>query len=170
MKEKYGRFAMVALVALLVLGLSACGGSEEEPAPPPGHPAATGAEKGVIPPTGPSVVEVPDAIKGKWKAVVLTVEDRSLGTNNDYTVNLGDTLDIPDSDLSVKVKEFFPAFMMNGSTITSASNNPENPAAKVEVKEGGAVIFDSWLFAKFPTTHPFPHQRFGIILKEGIPS
>jgi len=171
MKVKFGRIFYPALLAIVVAGMTGCGG--EQNAEPQSVPVQSGALEeahGTIPPVGPAVVDVPEEIKGKWKAVVLTVEDRSMGTNHDYTVDLGKTLEIPDSDLTVEVNEFFPAFLMQGSNITSASNNPENPAAKIEVKEGGTLVFDGWLFANFPTTHPFPHQRFGIILKEGIPS
>jgi hypothetical protein len=155
----------------LVATLFACGG-EPEAEPTPQEAVSGGSENphGTIPPVGETVIELPDAVKGKWSAVVIEIEDRTLGTNVDYTVKLGETLEIPDSDLKVEVLDFFPAFLMQGSNITSASNSPENPAAHIQVYEGGAEVFKGWLFANFPTTHPFPHKRFGIVLKEGVAS
>jgi hypothetical protein len=113
-------------------------------------------------------VEVPEAIKGKWKAVVLVVEDKEKKSFKEHTVNIGEKFKVPGSDLTVVVKEFFPSFVMQGSSITSTSNEPTNPAAQVEVSEGGSLVFSGWLFARYPTTHAFSHPKYAITLKEGV--
>lgn len=160
--------ALVSLSILLMFLFSACGGSDRQEQPKASSPAAQGA--GVqIPPVGTPVVEVPDAVKGKWTGVVLLVQDKEKKTTQEHTVNLGEKYRIPGSDLTVLVKEFFPSFVMQGSTITSISNEPNNPAAQVVVNEGGSRVFNGWLFGRFPTTHAFTHPKYAITLKEGIP-
>jgi Uncharacterized protein conserved in bacteria (DUF2155) len=118
---------------------------------------------------GASFVDVPDTVKGRWSGVVLEISDKKNSSSGEYTVPLGSALKVPGSDLRVEVKEYLPAFVMQGSTITSLSNEPNNPAAFVSVSEGGSEIFAGWLFSRYPTTHAFSHPRFAITLKEGVP-
>ncbi len=118
-------------------------------------------------------VVVPEEVKNKWSAVKLLVEDKKLSKTQEFTVNLGDELKIPDSKITVKVEHFFPDFKMSGQIITSASNKPNNPSAGIVVFEAGKQIFPEsgkvgWIYEKFPTVHPFQHKRFGLILKGGV--
>ena len=160
------KLAALTLSTLALTFIAACGGSE--PAPPPsGNAAQPGAQQ--IAPMGKPVVEVPEIVKGKWKAVVLVVEDKEKHTTKEQTVALGEKYKIPGSDLAIQVKQFFPSFVMQGSSITSTSNEPNNPAAQVSVTEGGSEVFNGWLFARYPTTHAFTHPRFAITLKAGVP-
>ena len=154
------RIMLLALSAATATMLFACGGSEQPP--------AGGAQNQQVKPVGKTVVQVPDVIKGKWKAVVIVVEDKEKKENKEYTVGLGEKFTVPGSTMSVEVKDFFPSFVMEGSTITSTSNTTDNPAARVVVSEGGTEIFSGWLFAKYPTTHAFSHPKFSITLKSGI--
>jgi hypothetical protein len=57
---------------------------------------------------------------------------------------------------------------MMGSNITSGSNDPVNPAVRVEIFEKGKSIFKGWLFAKMPEIHPFENDKYGLLLKEGV--
>lgn len=151
---------------------------------PPGHPGMApgapagagvpGAPANVVMPKGETSVTVPDAVKGKWKAVVLVVQDKASKKSTEYTVNLNGDLKVPNSNLKVAVGDFLPDFRMNGLEITSASNDPNNPAVGIKVFEAGKEIFPApgkkwgWLYSKFPTMHPFEHPKYGIVLKEGI--
>lgn len=119
---------------------------------------------------GGGVTVVPDVVKGKWKAVVLVVEDKGQKQNKEYTVPIGKTLEIPNSKLTMEVLEFLPDLKIENSTFTSVTNDPNNPAVHVVVKEEGKEIFKGWLFSLFPTIHPFQHAQFGVTLKEGVPS
>jgi len=85
-------------------------------------------------------------------------------------VELGKTLQIPNSKLTVEVMEFLPDMKIENSTFTSATNEPNNPAVHVIVKEEGKEIFKGWLFSLFPTIHPFKHDQIGMTLKEGVPA
>ncbi len=198
MKKKV--LAVVCGLSLL-LAAGACKKKQEQPVPqpgmpgpqqqlPPGHPGmapgapgapgapaapgAPGAPGGVMIPKGETSVSVPGAVKGKWKAVVLVVEDKATRKTSEYTVNLNSDFKIPNSDLKISVGEFLPDFRMNGLEITSVSNEPNNPAVGVKVFEGGKQIFPApgkkwgWLYSKFPTMHPFEHAKYAIGLKEGI--
>jgi hypothetical protein len=188
MKKK----VLVVVCALsLLFAVGACKKKQEQVPPPPvagtqqlppGHPGVGpgapgtpgGAPGGFVMPKGETVLSVPEAVKGKWKAVVLAVEDKATKKSSEYTVNLHSDFKIPNTDLKIEVGDFLPEFRMNGLQITSASNEPNNPAVGVKVFEGGKLIFPApgkkwgWLYAKFPTMHPFQHAKYGISLKEGI--
>ncbi len=115
-------------------------------------------------------VRIPDPVKGKWQAVKLRVEEKDGGRPPEiFTVKLGGQLAIPGSKLRVKVGEFLPALQVSGGEITSASNDPTNPAVLVTVSEGGKDTFKGWLFSKFPEMQPFEHPKYRITLVEGVP-
>jgi len=157
------RITLLALSVATASILFACGGSEQ--------PSTQGSDQSQqIKPVGKTVVQTPDSVKGKWKAVVIVVQDKEKKDSKEYTVPLGQKFTVPGSTMSVDVMDFFPSFVMEGSTITSTSNTTDNPAARVVVAEGGSEIFTGWLFAKFPTTHAFSHPKFAITLKEGVPN
>jgi len=168
-KERPAVLRKIFALGLGLLGLAllaGCGGGE--PATQNGGAQPKSGQQDV-PNMGASVVEVPSAVMGRWSGVVLFIEDKKTGSSGEYTVPIGSTMKVPDSDLRIIVREFLPAFAMQGSTITSLSNEPNNPAAFVSVNEGGNEIFAGWLFSRYPTTHAFSHPRFTITLKEGVP-
>ena len=107
-------------------------------------------------------------MKGSWKAVKIEVEYKEKKSKKQFTVPLQSEFQVPDSDLVIKIGEFLPHFTMAADSITSNSNNPENPAAQIEVFQDKKEIFHGWLFAKFPAVHPFQHDKYGVTLVEGI--
>ncbi|MGQ9569744.1 MAG: hypothetical protein ACUVUQ_02670 [Thermodesulfovibrionales bacterium] len=119
-------------------------------------------------------VIVPESVKGKWSAVKLIVTDKLTNSSQEYIVNLNSDFKVSNSNLKVHVGEFLPDFKMQGGTLTSISNVPNNPAVEVRVYDGGKQIFPSpgkqwgWLFAKMPNVHPLRHPKYNINLKEGI--
>jgi hypothetical protein len=144
--------------------------------PEGGQPGAEQAQAGPLPAGAhPQVgagrpIRVPDVVKGKWQAVKLRVEEKAGGKAPQlFTVALGGQLNVPGSKLRLKVGEFLPALQVSGGEITSASNDPVNPAALVTVSEGGRESFKGWLFSKFPDMQPFEHPKYRITLVEGIP-
>ncbi|HEX8949172.1 MAG TPA: DUF2155 domain-containing protein [Dissulfurispiraceae bacterium] len=178
--KKVTRILAVALV--LSLAAVGCKKKEEQPVPqtPMGQMPMTApmqnAAPGTMAPhgnTGPKVektVVVPDTVKGKWSKVKLAIEDKSSKKTNEFVVGLDSEAKVPNSDLKIAVGEFLPDFKMSDTTLTSGSNDPNNPAVRVEIFENGKSIFKGWLFAKFPTMHPFEHAKYGITLKEGVKS
>lgn len=116
----------------------------------------------------PSRVEVSDEILSSWKAIRVEVVDLMSAEATRHIVDIGSEEEIGDSGLKVKALNFLPAFQMNVPIITSRSNALENPAAQIEVYEGGVQVFKGWLFTLYPTTHAFTHPKYSITLVEGI--
>ncbi len=159
----FKKLTVLCVAGVLAVSLSACGKQDKEQATP--APGAAGQTKLALPQKGQqATVTIPPDVKGKWKAIKITVEDKKAKSKKDYTIKLGESMEIPGSKLNVKAVEFVPSFVMQGLNITSASNEPTNPAAKVVVTEGGKEVFSGWLFQKFPTTHAFTHPDYAITL------
>lgn len=110
-------------------------------------------------------VSVPPDVHNKWKSVVIEVDDKQTGEQKDYVVDINKGFIIPNSKISISVLTFLPDFSMSSKEITSLSNEPRNPAAKVVVHEDGNKIYEGWLFQKLPTVHPFEHKAYAIKLK-----
>jgi hypothetical protein len=184
-KEDFMKKQILAVVCSLslLIAAGACKKKEEKPPfpqampgqgqgmPPGGMPGQPGGPQGkpnIVVPKGEKTVVVPDSVKGKWKAVILVVTDKKANKQQEYTVNLNSDLKIPNSNLKVSVGEYLPDFRMEGLTLTSTTNDPNNPAVGVKVSENGKEIFKGWLYSKFPTMHPFEHPNFSIVLKDGV--
>jgi hypothetical protein len=177
---------MLGIVLSLLVMAGGCQKKEEEPAPvvpkgvlpgqqvmpsgqqtpPPGHQA--------LAPRGETTIVVPDSVQGKWKGVVLTVENKETQKTEEFTIDLNSDFNLPNSNLKISVGEFMPYFKMEGLTITSLSNELTNPAVGVKIFENDSQIFPTtedkwgWLYTKFPKIHPFEHPKFSIKLKEGV--
>jgi hypothetical protein len=139
------------------------------PGLPSGHPQ-TGLPSDVPRIEGGGVVVVPESVKGNWGAVRLVVEDRSNGAVIEYAVPLRSRFEVPNSSLVFEVGDFLPDFTIQDSVFTSVTDRPDNPAVQVKVIDNGTEVFDAWLFAMYPSVHPFTHPRYGLTLKEGIPA
>jgi hypothetical protein len=110
-------------------------------------------------------VSVPPDVQAKWKSVVIEVANKQTNEKKDYVVDIEQSFIIPDTKIRMDVLTFLPDFSMSPKGITSLSNEPRNPAAKVVIYEDGNKIFESWLFQKLPTVHPFEHKVYDIKLK-----
>jgi hypothetical protein len=153
---------------VMVMAFGACKKkAEQEQAPVTPH---TQTSPGVMMPKGETQIVVPENVKSKWNAVVLVLEDKAAGKTEDVTLKLGSEYAIPNSNLKVVVGDYLPDFRMDGLTITSASDQPNNPAVHVKVFEGDKEVFKGWLYSKFPTIHPFTHEKYGLQLKEAVES
>ncbi len=164
---------IVAVLVVLVLAVSfgACKKKEEKPQLPAGHPSMEGG----VPPAGmPNVPKVERAVvvskevTAKWKAVKLAVENKATKTTQEYTVNVGSEMPIPNTKMTVRVLNFLPDFKMTDKEFTSASAKPNMPAAQVAITENGKEIWNNWLFSLQPGIHPFQHENIGIVLVGGV--
>jgi hypothetical protein len=164
-EENLVRQVLLSLACLLLaLSLVAgCSKKEEQKPSEQAAPASGGARK-------ESVVVVPDSVKGKWKAVKIAVNDKKSNKEDVYTITIGSTFAVPGTDLAIKVENFLPHFTMEGTTLTSQSNEPKNPAAQVRIYEKNAEIFKGWLFSLYPTTHALQHPTYGFTLVDFIPA
>ncbi len=166
----------VFVVVVLAISFGACKKKEERPQMPAGHPPVSGGMPPAgMPPAGmpqmPKVerqVVVSKDIMDTWKAIKLSIENKSAKTTKEYTVNIGSELTIPNTKMVVKAVAFLPDFKMTEKEIKSVSNKPNMPAALVVVTENGKEIWNNWLFALQPGIHPFQHENIGIILVGGV--
>ena len=160
---------IVAMLLLVSIPFASCKKKEQPPVPPPmqeGPPGQPGAPHGMT--GGPEKkVIVPPDVKAAWKAVKVEVEFKGKKAKKPFSIPLNSEFKVPDSDLTVKVGDFLPHFAMTADSITSNSNNLENPAARIEILEKGNTVFKGWLFSKFPDIHPFQHDQYGVRLVEG---
>jgi hypothetical protein len=106
-------------------------------------------------------------VKGNWKAVKVEVEYKEKKSKKQFSIpsnrSQGPRLRPRHQDRRVH------APLYDGGRLDhSSSNNPENPAAQLEVFQNQKEIFHGWLFAKFPAVHPFQHDKYGVTLVEGI--
>ena len=120
-------------------------------------------------PAVPSKIMVPEEIAAAWKAVVLEVTDKDTNESTDYTLNIGETTPLGSTGLAVFVEAFLPSFQMAGDVFTSSSPDLNNPAVKAKITdETGAELFNRWLFALYPATHPFEHPKYAVTLKDYV--
>ena len=111
---------------------------------------------------------VPPEVKRSWTGVKFIFEDKKAKKKTEYAADLHSEMVIPGTEFKIALKEFLPDFKMEKDVITSKSNEPNNPAIRVEIFEKGKPVFTGWLYAKYPDIHAFEHQRYGIVLQEGI--
>jgi hypothetical protein len=196
MKKTFSVLIVVVVISLLIAG---CKKKEEQPQPATkqqsGIPQGPIVETPMSQPSGPEgqmppghgmpgaaipkvefQVVVPQEVKDHWATVKFIVADKVQNKQLEISAPIGGELKIPDSNMIVKVGPFLPDFRMDANTITSSSNEPNNPAVGVIVYEDGKQIFPEpgkklgWFWARkeLQMMHLFQHQRFTLNLKEGV--
>jgi Uncharacterized protein conserved in bacteria (DUF2155) len=154
----------MGLICLLAI-VSGCS-KKEEPKKP--QEDATSAKDTVV--RKQTEVSVPDNIKGKWKSVKISIMDKEKNKEGFVVIDIGKTMKINGTNLTITVENFFPQFIMDGTTLTSGSNIPKNPAAQVHITENGQEVFKGWLFTLYPNTHASQHSKYGFGLVDFTPA
>jgi len=109
-------------------------------------------------------------IVSAWSGIRVHVVDSETGNAQIIDVALGETMALGDSGLTLSADTFVPDFVMDEGGITSRSAETQNPAARVVITEEGMADYEGWLFAAMPEIHPYPHDRYQVLLVEGIPA
>jgi hypothetical protein len=164
------RRTAVGFLAVVVI-IGGCQKKETAPPQPQAAPPAVSRQAlptDVPPISGAAPTVIPEALKGKWTAVKLQVEDKKANQSQEYVVKLGGELAIPSSTLVVQAEEFLPDLKIEGSSFTTASNELKNPAVHVRILDDGKEVFNGWLFQLFPAVHPFQHERYSITLRDSV--
>ena len=156
---------MMKLLVLSLVALGTAAGCNEKRSKEP-EPAVSKPKQVAATP----VVVVPESVKGKWKAVRLEVADKKSLRQQVYTIGIGEEFKLPDSELTLKVEHFLPHFVMEGTVLTSQSNELINPAAQLSIRERGQEIYKGWLFGLYPATHAFQHPLYGFTLVDYLPA
>ena len=150
---------------------------------PKGHPPIEEMQKGITPavelPSGQVQkqageshpkskaelsVKVSDKIKARWKDVELEVTDASSSKKEAVKVRVGGGIKIGDTGYSFKVEAFIPDYVMYQDSIGSKTEEPNNPAALVELFEGDKSVARGWVFKNFPAFNSYKHGRFTVAL------
>ena len=156
-------FAFLLLMAVL-LAVVGCSKQEEKPTAEVAATVAPQVRK------SEARVVVPEEVQGKWTAVKIGVLDKDAGKESVYAIDIGSEAVLPELGLTLRVLNFLPAFIMDGTTMTSVSNETRNPAAQIIITEGNAEVFKGWLFSLYPGTHAFQHPRYSFTLVDFVPS
>jgi len=154
-------FVIAALLPILPVLVLLSGCSKQDDAPVPQPSVRIKKESRVV---------LPESVQGKWSAVKIAVQDKEKNQREVYTVDIGRAISLSEGDLTLKVENFLPYFQMDGMTLTSASNELKNPAARIVMYQDGRQIFRGWLFSLYPNTHAFQHPRFSCSLVDFVPS
>ncbi len=116
-------------------------------------------------------IVVPENVKGKWRAVKLLVINKQDEEKTEVkTIDLGKSFQIKNTGMTVTVGEFFPNFVMSGSSYSSMNNQIINPAIQLRVEENGKTLYDGWTFAKYPDLYSFQHDTYRLELLDFIPA
>lgn len=158
-----GRLPGVLLICMIAAGMFCSGCENKEPPKPVVEAKSSHGTKKV------SSLVVPSEVAGSWKTVGIAVLNKPAASQKTYTVPVGGKLAVPSSSMVIEVEAFLPAFIMQGTTITSTSNKLTNPAAKVRISENGTTIFQGWLFLLHQNTHVLIHPTYGFSLVEAQP-
>lgn len=141
---------------LLLAVISGCSRKEEQKKPKreaaPAHDTVVRKQTEVL---------VPDNVKGKWKSVKISIVNKENNKEGFVDIEIGKTMKVNGTDLTIKVENFLPHFVMDGTTLTSSSNIPKNPAAQINVTENGNEVFKGWVFTLYPNTHASQHSKYG---------
>ena len=136
---------------------------------PPGHPPV-GAQKELMSMhSGKNLtkfdrpIRIPEEVQKTWKSATIDIVDKTSGkVAKEFKVHNGQTVNY--GGLEIKVLYIVPHLVLDNG-YTSASNEPQNPAILVEVKENGKVIYAGPIYQKFPHMYNINHPRYEIILK-----
>jgi hypothetical protein len=110
------------------------------------------------------------AIADDWRAIRVKVVEPATSSETVHEVVIGEQAALGDTGLGLRVVTFIPDFVMGEDGITSRSADPLNPAARVIITEQGKDDFEGWLFGAMPEIHAFPHDRYQVLLVEGVPA
>lgn len=115
-------------------------------------------------------VNVDPEVVEAFTGVRLEIVDTTTGESRQVDARLGEPTDLGKTGLTVTPLVFVPDFVMDDTGISTRSAEPNNPAAKVRIEESGVQPFEGWLFGELPDVHPFPHDRYRVLLVSGIPA
>jgi len=89
---------------------------------------------------------------GKIESAVLRITyPDSSGYQKVVTIKTNERVSIEYDDLYIKATEFIPHFAMGeNNQVYSASNNPVNPALRIEVYKNEELINYNWVFKNYP--------------------
>jgi len=110
----------------------------------------------------PSRLNIPADVQAAWKSVELTLTGRDIATRK-TRVAVGGALKL-EHGLVLRVVAYVPAFRSDSGTVTSASNNPDNPAVLVQLLDKDRLAGEGWIFQKLSDFNTFSSDRIKVRL------
>ncbi|MBI5232751.1 MAG: hypothetical protein HY880_00180 [Deltaproteobacteria bacterium] len=182
-----GKRTFFTAIFSAVLFISGCGGEKpaeqakkEIPAEtlPVGHPSMEGMATGdAMTPAlhktvgaAPKELKIGAEIKKRWSEVLLEITDTSSGKKDVLMVKVGGSSALKSAGYSIKVAAFVPDYTSGDDYIGSRSNDPNNPAALVELMEGAKSVAKGWIFKRLADFNSYKHERFNVVLLDTKPS
>ncbi|WP_457680258.1 DUF2155 domain-containing protein [Thermovibrio sp.] len=108
-------------------------------------------------------IRIPEEVQKTWKFATIDIVDKTTGkVAKEIKVKSGETVNF--GGLEIKVLYVVPHLVLDNG-YTSASNEPQNPAILVIVKENGKTIYAGPIYQKFPHMYNINHPRYELILK-----
>jgi len=99
------------------------------------------------------------------KLTVVQAGNRKFAEKHD--VRIGEYFYLSDTDYKARVTHYVPHFMRSLSmgTVTSQSNEPVNPAIRIELLRNKTIIYHLWFLAGTPFYHRSRTPGFGFIVE-----
>jgi len=167
-------FAIVFTIPLILAGCGAGSDTTEtdvqEMPNDDVHSAAMGESMGGMMGGLNTDIRLEPEIAAAWTGIKVHVVDSETGEAQMVDVALGEKVALGATGLTLSADTFVPDFVMDEGGITSRSAETHNPAARVVISEEGMADYEGWLFAAMAEIHPFPHDRYQVLLIEGIPA
>jgi hypothetical protein len=110
-----------------------------------------------------SHLNIPADVKAKWKTVELSLSGQNVPLRK-VRVSIGGETSLDPSGLIVRVVAYVPAFQSDSGTVTSSTNNPDNPAVLVQLVEKAKVLNEGWVFQKYPDFNTYKNEKLQLQL------
>jgi hypothetical protein len=164
---KIGKRISIFLALMLLASLAVVGCKKKEEQQP-----KMAAPQGMMGQQHDFTVVVPDSVKGKWKAVKLSVLDKATQKETESEIAIGSEKTVAGTNLDVKVLNFLPDFSMNigEHVITSSSNETKKPAAQIMIMQDGKEVYKGWMFYHMQSPHDFKDAKYAVSLAGFVPA
>jgi hypothetical protein len=109
------------------------------------------------------------AIRSAWEGGVVEVAGEGMAPIA-VELRFGEPTALGETGLTAEALVFIPDFVMGDDGITSRSAEVGNTALQVRITEEGVDDYVGWLFGTMPSIHPYPHEKYTVVLVEGLPA
>ena len=104
---------------------------------------------------GPTGAPAKLELEASWPGVARAAQN--------FTLRPGEATTLGDSGVQVELADFVPDFVLEGNQLSTRSNEPNNPAIKLQITQDGGKRSAVWYFPKSPQMN-FPDES-GIAFK-----
>ncbi|MDR2105555.1 MAG: DUF2155 domain-containing protein [Deferribacteraceae bacterium] len=156
------RFLVIIIFAVL---LAACSQNSKKSGAAPvkssSSPAAAVAAEQIEP--------IPAEILERYKGARFEILEFESGKKVVVDLLFNETVRVENFPITISIIQFFPDFKMSeANNFFTASLEPNNLAARVNVATDDGHEFYGWLFAEYPAIHPFPDPKYDLVLLNAI--